>query len=328
MAKVIKSKEIKSNSDVYEIYLGTFINNAFTWYSIKKMKDPTTAYKEFKKYVNSQLKYTDEELQKVWDTGRLDIELRQGNKLLNWVGIYSRETKPLSKKEEEEAEKGPVKKSEKKSDKDEDSKKDSKKSKKDSVKEIKDSFDIDVSEQITQQLWDQINEKLKDRSVDVRDIVKDVHDALEEYKNLINEDDAEELREWMADVEDDLNSPGVNDSVKEIDDAAGEPLELQAKEAIDFIKDTRCEIGEAIECGERDRGLFVRINRPITSDTVAFGVIFLNGERIFKMIGNLNEVSIKMIDFLNDPERWIEPEPQEFDDSDIDEIDEEEDIEV
>lgn len=328
MAKVIKSKEIKSNSDVYEIYLGTFINNAFTWYSIKKMKDPTTAYKEFKKYVNSQLKYTDEELQKVWDTGRLDIELRQGNKLLNWVGIYSRETKPLSKKEEEEAEKGPVKKSEKKSDKEEDSKKDSKKSKKDSVKEIKDSFDIDVSEQITQQIWDQINEKLKDRSVDVRDIVKDVHDALEEYENLINDDDAEELREWMADIEDDLNSPGVNDSVKEIDDAAGEPIGQQAKEAINFIKDTRCEIGEAIEWGERDRGLFVRISRPISSDTVAFGVVFLNGDRIFKMIGDLNEVRIKMIDFLKDPEGWIEPEPQEFDDADIDEIDEEEDIEI
>ena len=117
MAKVIKSKEIKSNSDVFEIYLGTFINNAFTWYSIKKMKDPTTAYKEFKKYVNTQLKYTDEELQKVWDTGRLDIELRQGNKLLNWVGIYSREVKPLSKKEEKEAEKGVVKKNKDKKEK-------------------------------------------------------------------------------------------------------------------------------------------------------------------------------------------------------------------
>ena len=116
-------KEIKSNSDVYEIYLGTFIDNAFTWYSISKHKDPTDAYKEFKKYVNTQLKYTDEELQQVWDTGRLDIELRQGNKLLNWVGIYSREVKPLNEKEEKEAEEGKI---EKKADKDEtETKKDS-----------------------------------------------------------------------------------------------------------------------------------------------------------------------------------------------------------
>ena len=74
------------------------------------MPNATEAYKEFKKYVNTQLKYTDEELKKVWDTGRLDIELRQGNKLLNWVGIYSREVKNLSEKEEKEAESGKVKK--------------------------------------------------------------------------------------------------------------------------------------------------------------------------------------------------------------------------
>lgn len=108
--KINKKKEIKTNSDVYEIYLGTFNDDVFTWYSIKKFKDATQAYKEFKKYVNTQLKYTDEELKKVWDTGRLDIELRQGNKLLNWVGIYSREVKNLSEKEEKEAESGKVKK--------------------------------------------------------------------------------------------------------------------------------------------------------------------------------------------------------------------------
>lgn len=106
----MKDKEIKSNSDVYEVYLGTFIDNAFTWYSISKHKDATEAYKEFKKYVNTQLKYTDEELKQVWDTGRLDIELRQGNKLLNWVGIYSRQVNALSEAEEKEAEEAKVKK--------------------------------------------------------------------------------------------------------------------------------------------------------------------------------------------------------------------------
>lgn len=108
--KVNKAKEVKSNSDVFEIYLGTFIDNAFTWYSIKKFKDLKSAYKEFKNYVNTQLKYTDEELQKVWDTGRLDIELRQGSRLLNWVGIYSRKVANLDEKEEKEARKGKIKK--------------------------------------------------------------------------------------------------------------------------------------------------------------------------------------------------------------------------
>lgn len=106
--KKVSTKE-KSNSDVYEIYLGTFIDNAFTWYSVKEIKSLTEAYKEFKSYVNTQLKYTDEELQQIWDTGRLDIELRKGSKLLNWVGIYSREVKPLDKKEEKQVEKGDIK---------------------------------------------------------------------------------------------------------------------------------------------------------------------------------------------------------------------------
>ena len=119
--KKVNHEKIKSQSDVYEIYLGTFIDNTFTWYSVKEMKSLTEAYKEFKSYVNTQLKYTDEELQQVWDTGRLDIELRQGSKLLNWVGIYSREVKPLDKKEEKEVEKGDIKN------------KEAKKGKKDSV---------------------------------------------------------------------------------------------------------------------------------------------------------------------------------------------------
>ncbi|WP_407414226.1 hypothetical protein [Methanobrevibacter sp.] len=120
--KKVNHNQIKSQSDVYEIYLGTFIDNTFTWYSVKKIKNLSEAYKEFKSYVNTQLKYTDEELQQVWDTGRLDIELRQGSKLLNWVGIYSREVKPLDKKEEKEVEKGDIKNKEAKN-----------KSKKDSV---------------------------------------------------------------------------------------------------------------------------------------------------------------------------------------------------
>ena len=201
----VKHKEVKSNSDIFEIYLGTFIDDAFTWYSISKHKDPTEAYKEFKKYVNTQLKYTDEELRQVWDTGRLDIELRQGNKLLNWVGIYSREVKPLSEKEEKEAEKADVKEK----DKDDD------KSKKDSL--TKDSFEIDEDENVAEQIWNQIELRLKQRGVNVINIVRNVHDAIEDYQDKMSEDEIEELRNWMANAEDELNSPEYD--VKEIDDS-------------------------------------------------------------------------------------------------------------
>ena len=99
-------------SKQYQLILGTFIDNEFIWHDVDSFDTLEEGYKEFKKYVNSQLKYTDEELVKVWNSGRLDIELRRGNRLLNWVGIYVREVDKLSEDEEEKAdEENPEKKS-------------------------------------------------------------------------------------------------------------------------------------------------------------------------------------------------------------------------
>lgn len=105
-------------SKQYQLILGTFIDNEFIWHDVDSYDTIEEAYREYKKYVNSQLKYTDEELSKVWNTGRLDIELRRGNKLLNWVGIYAREVDKLSEDEEEKANKDNPENKEKKSTKD------------------------------------------------------------------------------------------------------------------------------------------------------------------------------------------------------------------
>nr|DAJ55435.1 MAG TPA: hypothetical protein [Caudoviricetes sp.] len=86
----------------YQLILGTFIDNKFVWHDVDSYDDIEVAYREFKKYVNSQLKYSDEELLKVWNTGRLDVELRRGNKLLNWVGIYAREVAQEAKEDEDD----------------------------------------------------------------------------------------------------------------------------------------------------------------------------------------------------------------------------------
>lgn len=86
----------------YQLILGTFIDNKFVWHDVDSFDDIEVAYREFKKYVDSQLKYSDEELLKVWNTGRLDVELRRGNKLLNWVGIYAREVAKEAKEDEDE----------------------------------------------------------------------------------------------------------------------------------------------------------------------------------------------------------------------------------
>ena len=92
MAKVSKQ---------YQLILGTFIDDKFVWHDVGEYDDQAEAYREYKKYVNEQLKYSDEELVKVWSSGRLDIELRRGNKLLNWTGIYTREV-PIEDKDDDD----------------------------------------------------------------------------------------------------------------------------------------------------------------------------------------------------------------------------------
>lgn len=84
----------------YQIWIGTFLNNSFTWHKVgKEINNLQSAYKAYKQYVNTQLKFTADELEEVWDTGRLDIELRQGKKLLNWMGTYSRRVSNINEGE-------------------------------------------------------------------------------------------------------------------------------------------------------------------------------------------------------------------------------------
>ena len=88
----------------YEIWLGTFEGDKFVWKTIKKENDFKKAYKFYSDYVDKQESYSVEELQKIWSSARIDIELRQGNKLLNWIGMYNRKVSEVEKDEEEKTE--------------------------------------------------------------------------------------------------------------------------------------------------------------------------------------------------------------------------------
>ena len=88
----------------YEVWLGTFEGENFVWKTIKKENDFDKAYKFYHDYCMKQMSYTDEELQKIWSSGRVDVELRQGKKLLNWVGIFSRKVANPDEVEPEEDE--------------------------------------------------------------------------------------------------------------------------------------------------------------------------------------------------------------------------------
>lgn len=88
----------------YEIWLGTFEGEDFVWKTIKKFTEFEKAYKFYNDYKQKQSQYTDEELRKIWGSGRIDIELRQGKKLLNWIGMYSRKVGEDESEEEQEVE--------------------------------------------------------------------------------------------------------------------------------------------------------------------------------------------------------------------------------
>lgn len=93
----------------YELWLGSFEGENFKWKVISKFNDFNKAFKAFKDFCDKQASYSQEELKEVWSSPRLDIELRQGNKMLNWMGLYSRKVdkdltaeREASKKKKEE----------------------------------------------------------------------------------------------------------------------------------------------------------------------------------------------------------------------------------
>ena len=234
--KVNKGKEIKSNSDVFEVYLGTFIDNAFTWYSVAKYKDLKSAYKGFKNYVNTQLKYTDEELQKVWDTGRLDIELRQGNKLLNWVGIYSRKVASLDEKEEKEVEKGKIKKAQKK--------------KKDSAP-FSNALGLDLSsETLAEDIWKLIEKQKSDDPEAMNKLIADVEEEVTYLyeQDLISSDEYDDLWFWVINAGEDEDKL-INDSDDACEEKSDGKVEIQDDEpdADALIKKAADETGKLIK---------------------------------------------------------------------------------
>lgn len=86
----------------YEIWLGSFEGEDFKWKTIKKFNDRKKAYQFYESYVRKQESYTAEELAKIWSSPRIDIELRQGKKLLNWIGMYNRVVEEVDEQEKTE----------------------------------------------------------------------------------------------------------------------------------------------------------------------------------------------------------------------------------
>lgn len=88
-----------------DLWLGTFEgkSNKFVWKKLESFDSFDKAYAAFRKFIKEQLEYDSEELMKIWNSPRLDIELKQGDKLINWHGIYyNRRAKKIVEEQEEE----------------------------------------------------------------------------------------------------------------------------------------------------------------------------------------------------------------------------------
>lgn len=91
----------------YELWFGYFEGETFVWKILKKFTTFQEAYREYKKFVEEQFKLDDEDLQEKWGSTRLDIELREHGKKINWVGLYTRkvDTNEDEKDKEKESDK-------------------------------------------------------------------------------------------------------------------------------------------------------------------------------------------------------------------------------
>ena len=78
------------------IYIGTFDETkgeygTYTWKKDDTFSSVKAGYSAFKKLCQKCSTYTYEDLMEIYDSPRLDIELRFGSKMLKWFGIYEKE---------------------------------------------------------------------------------------------------------------------------------------------------------------------------------------------------------------------------------------------
>ena len=86
----------------FHLYLGTFEKDKFIWKKLESFSTFDAAYNRYIKFIKEQLDYGNEELLKIWKSARLDIELKQGDKRINWCGLTCRQSEELDEDEDEE----------------------------------------------------------------------------------------------------------------------------------------------------------------------------------------------------------------------------------
>lgn len=83
----------KEKTEDYVIYIGTFdgSDNTFTWKKKDSFKKFAPANSSFKSICKDVVAYSYDELMEIYNSPRLDIELRKGNTMVKWFGVYEKE---------------------------------------------------------------------------------------------------------------------------------------------------------------------------------------------------------------------------------------------
>lgn len=92
---------------VIAIYIGYFDpkDNSFTWEKHREFKTFQEAEREFDTFCKKCFDYTYDEFIKEFGTPRMDVEIRQGSKMLKWFGLYEQQNAlEISEELEEENE--------------------------------------------------------------------------------------------------------------------------------------------------------------------------------------------------------------------------------
>lgn len=88
----------------YKLYFGSFDNEDFVWKVLSTHETFDDCYRAYHKLCVECVGMDKDELYDKYKSTRIDIEIRDGEKRLNWVGIYSRRVDKTLESEEDEPE--------------------------------------------------------------------------------------------------------------------------------------------------------------------------------------------------------------------------------
>jgi hypothetical protein len=88
----------------FELWFGSFDNEDFVWKTLSSHETFDDCYRAYHKLCVECVGMDKDELYDKYKSTRIDIEIRDGKKRLNWCGLYQRKADKTIEEEEDEDE--------------------------------------------------------------------------------------------------------------------------------------------------------------------------------------------------------------------------------